>query len=219
MPIPLSCACGRTLRVKDELAGRRVKCPTCGETLTVPTPEPAADEGEPGRPPQNDPWKEAPSCARDAQPDSANVEEIGEVLPVDSDEDAEERDDDELSLREKVRRKEERAAEREAEREAERKAKGRKKRRNEKRNRELVEKGRFRIHGSGRGPVERGADPPRERWLYNINAGIGGGVAMIVLSLVCSGLALKARGVFFVTPVLLIVGIVAVIKGVLNNRN
>ena len=42
---------------------------------------------------------------------------------------------------------------------------------------------------------------------------------MIVLSLICSGLAFKARGVIFVTPVLLIVGIVAVIKGIMDSNN
>jgi DNA-directed RNA polymerase subunit RPC12/RpoP len=37
MPIPLTCDCGRKIRVSDELAGRRVKCPECGEPQTVPT--------------------------------------------------------------------------------------------------------------------------------------------------------------------------------------
>ena len=36
MPITFSCECGKTLRVKDDLAGRRVRCPDCQEILTVP---------------------------------------------------------------------------------------------------------------------------------------------------------------------------------------
>ncbi len=39
MPIPLSCSCGKKLRVKDELAGRRVKCPACGGAIAVPAAE------------------------------------------------------------------------------------------------------------------------------------------------------------------------------------
>lgn len=38
--IPVECACGRTLRLKDEMAGKRVRCPTCSETVKVPAAEP-----------------------------------------------------------------------------------------------------------------------------------------------------------------------------------
>jgi hypothetical protein len=37
----ITCACGRSLVVRDELAGKRVKCPGCGEILTVAQPGPA----------------------------------------------------------------------------------------------------------------------------------------------------------------------------------
>lgn len=36
MSIRVECACGRKLSIKDEMAGRRVKCPTCENVLTVP---------------------------------------------------------------------------------------------------------------------------------------------------------------------------------------
>lgn len=36
MAIQVTCACGKELSVNDELAGRRVKCPVCQETLSVP---------------------------------------------------------------------------------------------------------------------------------------------------------------------------------------
>jgi uncharacterized Zn finger protein (UPF0148 family) len=40
MPISFSCpACDRPLKVKDELAGRKVKCPKCGEGVVVPAEE------------------------------------------------------------------------------------------------------------------------------------------------------------------------------------
>jgi hypothetical protein len=40
MPITFNCTCGKTLRVPDENAGRRAKCPACNAVLTVPAPEP-----------------------------------------------------------------------------------------------------------------------------------------------------------------------------------
>src|SRR5688572_22394864 len=40
MTIKVACRCRAQLKVKDELAGRRVKCPKCGEVLIVPRPEP-----------------------------------------------------------------------------------------------------------------------------------------------------------------------------------
>jgi hypothetical protein len=39
MPIAARCRCGRAIRVKDELAGRRIRCPECSEVLRVPVPE------------------------------------------------------------------------------------------------------------------------------------------------------------------------------------
>ncbi|RLS58210.1 MAG: hypothetical protein DWH91_02830 [Planctomycetota bacterium] len=38
MAIKISCACGKLLSVKDEFAGRKVKCPTCQQTVNVPKP-------------------------------------------------------------------------------------------------------------------------------------------------------------------------------------
>jgi hypothetical protein len=40
MPITLNCTCGKTLRVADEHAGKRVKCPVCNAVITPPAPEP-----------------------------------------------------------------------------------------------------------------------------------------------------------------------------------
>ncbi len=37
MSIRLECSCGKKLSIKDEMAGRRVKCPACDVVLTVPT--------------------------------------------------------------------------------------------------------------------------------------------------------------------------------------
>jgi hypothetical protein len=43
MPIAVSCTCGKAFRLKDELAGRKVRCSACNAVIAVPTP---AVEGE-----------------------------------------------------------------------------------------------------------------------------------------------------------------------------
>ncbi|MBL8797211.1 MAG: hypothetical protein JNM56_25135 [Planctomycetia bacterium] len=41
MPITATCTCGKSVRVKDELAGKRARCPGCGQVLTIPAiPDP-----------------------------------------------------------------------------------------------------------------------------------------------------------------------------------
>ena len=43
-PMVVACNCGKKLRAKAELAGKRVKCPACGQPLAVPAPQPAAPQ-------------------------------------------------------------------------------------------------------------------------------------------------------------------------------
>lgn len=38
--IAVNCECGRTIRVREEHAGRRIKCPQCGSVSIVPAPSP-----------------------------------------------------------------------------------------------------------------------------------------------------------------------------------
>jgi hypothetical protein len=51
MPITLPCSCGKTLKVNDNLAGKRVKCPVCGGVMAVPA---APAEREPVLEPLDD---------------------------------------------------------------------------------------------------------------------------------------------------------------------
>ncbi|QEF98812.1 hypothetical protein Mal15_28690 [Stieleria maiorica] len=37
MPIQIKCQCGKALAVKDQFAGKAVKCPACGQGIKVPT--------------------------------------------------------------------------------------------------------------------------------------------------------------------------------------
>src|SRR5437016_990909 len=40
MAIPVACACGKQLKVKDELAGKKIRCPACQAAVTVPAAAP-----------------------------------------------------------------------------------------------------------------------------------------------------------------------------------
>jgi RsiW-degrading membrane proteinase PrsW (M82 family) len=40
MAIAFSCKCGRPLKARDELAGKRARCPQCGTIMEIPRPEP-----------------------------------------------------------------------------------------------------------------------------------------------------------------------------------
>ena len=46
MPIECACPCGRRLRVADEFAGKKARCPQCGAVVAVPPPAPDAGESE-----------------------------------------------------------------------------------------------------------------------------------------------------------------------------
>jgi len=53
MPIQFSCTnCDKTLRVKDESAGKRAKCPACGTVLQIPAASAAASPALAPAPPQ-----------------------------------------------------------------------------------------------------------------------------------------------------------------------
>jgi len=38
MPITLKCGCGKQLKVRDELAGKKARCPVCGTIIPIPLP-------------------------------------------------------------------------------------------------------------------------------------------------------------------------------------
>ncbi|MCI0682601.1 MAG: hypothetical protein L0Y71_10895 [Gemmataceae bacterium] len=52
MPIAIRCTCGRDLTLRDEVAGKVIRCPACAGTLQVPVPaEEVVEEVAAGPPP------------------------------------------------------------------------------------------------------------------------------------------------------------------------
>ena len=112
MPIPLKCPCGKKLQVKDELAGRRVKCPACGGAITVPAPEPEFEVVE------DEPAPAAKARKNDPPPVKATKKPVRAAAALDDEEEEEERprkksgrsrlDDDEDEEEERPRKKKKR---------------------------------------------------------------------------------------------------------------
>ena len=61
MPIAVTCQCGKTLNVRDDLAGKAVKCPACQQVIRIAaaTPKPATAGPAAVRPPAATPTKPA----------------------------------------------------------------------------------------------------------------------------------------------------------------
>jgi hypothetical protein len=49
MPIKVACKCGQSFAAKDELAGKQVKCPKCGQPLVIPKPQAQKPAGGAGQ--------------------------------------------------------------------------------------------------------------------------------------------------------------------------
>lgn len=46
MPVVVTCRCGQSFRAIDELAGKRVNCPSCGQPLAIPPLPPATSSAD-----------------------------------------------------------------------------------------------------------------------------------------------------------------------------
>jgi hypothetical protein len=70
-------------------------------------------------------------------------------------------------------------------------------------------------------PRFRETERPRHRdssWFGTINAGMGGGIAMMVVAVIWFVVGLAAGWIFFYPPILFVLGLVAFIKGAAGSR-
>jgi hypothetical protein len=150
MPISLTCECGKKYRVKDTLAGKKIRCADCAEVLKVPAPDAGDDE-------DMDEFEDLPSTARDP-------EESQRSLPP------------RMKRPAKVSKRDA-----EPDNPAPRK---------------LLKKG----------------------WFESTNGGVFGGILMILIAVVWFVAGLAGGRIFFYPPILLIIGIVSVIKGLFHSE-
>jgi hypothetical protein len=171
MPIALKCACGKSLRTPDALAGKKVRCPGCQIVLEVPVLLP--DPIERPKPPP------LPAVQLEEADDLPMV-----VLP------ARKKESDNYVMTDEPPR----------------------------RRRDIAEEDPlYRIRRRSRDVKDRDRTH-NNPWLHGIDASIGGGILMMVIAVVwfCGGLALD---IFFIyPPILFIVGLVALIRGIVNHK-
>ncbi len=178
MPIELSCDCGRALRLKDNLAGKKIRCPDCQSVLSVPAQ--SDDSHDPGFEVLPDNEGHEDSSPRRSRR-SAIRTEPPEVLPARRRDEEDEpppprrRDDDDEPPRP----------------------------RRPKRSREIKRR-------SPAVSFEQG-------WFGSVNAGVIGGILMMVIAVVWFIAGLMGGYIFFYPPILFVVGIIAIVKGGLGS--
>jgi hypothetical protein len=113
MPITLKCGCGKHLKVRDELAGKRARCPGCGTILPVPSPitrqplvrqeklVPQAAEEEPEEPVVS--RAKRTSSSREEEDDYEGIRQ--KRMPTDEEPDEVDEQDDEPRRRRKKKKK------------------------------------------------------------------------------------------------------------------
>lgn len=173
MPISVVCRnCGRQLNIKDELAGRKIRCPDCKEVLAVPD---AADD-----PP-------VVEAVADEPDDTFRVRDEKPVRPRETYRTHPDRNDDPLgSLKRRLADEDERP-------------------------RDDDDDGPPRPRRRPRPAPQR---PQRDSW--GINAGVGGGLLMMLIAVVWFVAGLFAGIIFYYPPILFIIGLVAFFRGLVN---
>ena len=86
MPIKVKCRCGRVLKVRDSMAGKRVRCPDCESPVNIPKPKPKPqpvydDFDEFGEAEDDDPYA-APPPRKRKKPGKKKSKSSGGGVPV-----------------------------------------------------------------------------------------------------------------------------------------
>jgi hypothetical protein len=150
MSISIACSCGKKYRVKETLAGKKIRCADCSEPIKVPVQ--VADND-----PEFDEYGALPSAADD--------EENEPALPP----------------------------------------------RTKRRSKSATSDEKSEAQPAGRKLLKKG-------WFESTNGGVFGGILMILIAVGWFVAGLAADRIFFYPPVLLIIGIVAVFKGLFNRE-
>lgn len=109
MPIVIPCSCGKQLRVGDELFGKKVRCPACGEILRVdssPASSPSKPSGKtnPGSAPPDSAEESPRARVKAEKPSGKRVRPEGEEPELEEDEGEEYEDRPRPSKRKRTRK-------------------------------------------------------------------------------------------------------------------
>jgi hypothetical protein len=212
MPITWTCTCGKSLRIADDLAGKRVKCPACNCVSTAPKVDPGFEvveetELQPSPPP--------PTRVREVVAQEENQSRKRQMSDDEEDERPRKKrradddgDEDEDERTKKKRRRDEEDDEKpwkkrradDDEEDDDEEDRPRKKKKQLKKGKKVEKGGHF--------GMERGI----------LNAGVLGGLAAMVGAVIWFVVGLLNDWIFFYPPVLFVLGMVAMIKGIMNKN-
>jgi hypothetical protein len=207
VPITFDCPCGKALRVADEHANRRVKCPACGLVGVIPAPEPQFEVVEPDPEPQFEVVEDPPAPR---SPPPVPAKKSASTWEEDDEDDARG-----YSLAKKNREEEEDEKPRSKKKMPNfREGSGREDDDDEPRSRKKKKK---RRRYSER-PPQYQDNSGRSLEGNIINGGVAAGVLVMFIAVVWFVVGLYCGWVFFYPPVLFIVGLIAFFKGLLGQE-
>lgn len=78
MPIPVKCSCGKSFSLKDELAGKAVKCPACQNVIKIPVPAKVVATASPaaGRPAAGQAAPKPPAAKAAPAPPKSELDDL-----------------------------------------------------------------------------------------------------------------------------------------------
>ncbi len=78
MPIPVKCSCGKSFSLKDELAGKAVKCPACQNVIKIPVPGKVVATASPaaGRPAAGQAAPKPPAAKAAPAPPKSELDDL-----------------------------------------------------------------------------------------------------------------------------------------------
>lgn len=78
MPIPVKCSCGKSFSLKDELAGKAVKCPACQNVIKIPVPGKVVASASPtaGKPAAGQAAPKPPAAKAAPAPPKAELDDL-----------------------------------------------------------------------------------------------------------------------------------------------
>lgn len=217
MPITVNCACGQSMRVKEEWAGRRARCPMCKQPLTVPDPSKRPDEEVIDAVAAEEP-ADPPATRRKARPEG-DPDDKGTRRRIRDEEDIYEADpvEDERPSRVSTKPKARPRLERDDDED------DRPRRRRDDDQEDDGRDSRRSVSASRRAEEARPHQRRKTRasggWGHHTSAGVLGGLAMMVLAAVWFVVGLYAGWIYFYPPILFVAGLVALVKGLMGVKD
>jgi hypothetical protein len=207
MPISVTCPCGKSMKAKDEWAGKRARCPACQRQLTVPDPSKGDEDEEIV---EASPVEEEDIVEAEPVRKSRSERLTAERSPAPR---SRGRDDYEDEEDDRPRRR------RDREEDEDDRPRGRRSRDEEEDEDDRPRRGRRRRDDRDEDdrPVRRRPKPAASGGGFgSTDAGLWGGVAMMVIAAVWFVLGLYGGRIFFYPPILFVLGLAAMIKGMMD---